>query len=144
MRRALAGAILALAFGQPSAAQDWSFIAPLTAQVLDVRPGDGAPMLFSDHPDPAMARYSVIFHYFPSRGGGNSMSLNVGLFEHTAEGWQFARLLDVFGSDPREGQFSTDLFEVTTTTLGPGEPRCCPTQTTRWVVDLRSGETYRR
>ncbi|MEX0338774.1 MAG: hypothetical protein AB3N11_07005 [Arenibacterium sp.] len=111
---------------------------------MDVRPGDDPPKLFSDHPDPAVARYSVIFHYFPSRGGGNSFGLNVGLFVHSAEGWQFARTLDIFGSDPREGDFAEAHFDVTTTTLRRGEPRCCPTGETRWRVDLRTAAVTRR
>ena len=144
MRGLLASAFLSLAFAMPALAQDWSFIAPLTAQVLDVQPGDQPPMLFSDHPDPAVARHSVIFHYFDSRSGGNSFGLNVGLFRRMNEGWVFAQLLEIYGVTPRDGRFTEELFEVTTTTLGPNEPRCCPTQTTKWVVDLRNWQTYRQ
>lgn len=125
-------------------AQDWSFLAPLTAQTLDVRPGDSAPLLFSDHPDPGVAQHSVIFHYFDSRSGGNSFGLNVGLYRRDQVGWRYIQTLEIFGVDPRDGVFHGDRFEVVTLMLGPNEPRCCPTQQTRWVVDLRGGQVYRQ
>ena len=39
----------------PVAAQDWSFIDPLMAQSLDIRPGEGAATLLPDNLDPNAA-----------------------------------------------------------------------------------------
>lgn len=146
MRR-LITALLTLAFlGQtshPSWAQDWSFLGPLTQQTLDVRPGDSAPTLFSDHPDPATARFSLIFHYFDSRSGGNSFGLNVGLYRHDPEGWRFLTLLEIFGVEPRDAQFFPGRIVVTTTMPGPNDPRCCPTVPTRWDIDTRTFQITR-
>jgi hypothetical protein len=36
--------------------------------------------------------------------------------------------------------FFPDHVEVSTLTLGPNDPRCCPTLTKRWSIDLQSGE----
>lgn len=110
----------------------------LVAQTLDVRADDGAPMLFSDHPDPGVANYAVIFHYYSNRDGGNAFQLNIGAYRRDPEGWRYLGMLDLFGLEPRDGRFDGARFFVTTTTLGPNEPRCCPTQVSKWTADLNS------
>ena len=122
----------------PAIAQDWSFLGPLTAQTLDVRPGEDAPMLFSDHPDPGVANVSLIFHYYPNRDGGNAMHLNVGVFRRDPEGWRFLGLVPVYGYDPRDVTFGPGRIDLTTTMQGPNDPRCCPSQLTRWAVDTNT------
>lgn len=134
--------LLGLAIG-PARAQDWSFLTPLTMQALDVRPGDSAPILFSDHPDPGTARYSVIFHYYESRSGGNAIGLNVGLFRRETDGWLFVGPLKIFGIDPRDAQFIQGRVQIATTTQGPNEPRCCPTQVARWSIDVATLQVTR-
>ncbi|MBF9035335.1 hypothetical protein HKCCE2091_13905 [Rhodobacterales bacterium HKCCE2091] len=127
--------VLALWAAAPAAAQDWSFIDPLIARSLDVRAGDSGATLFPDHPDPAQATTAVGFHYFPNRSGGNSFSIAVGVFRRGDGGWTYAGPVEVFGTDPRDPAFAPGRFEITTTMLGPNEPRCCPTLAMRWIVD---------
>ena len=129
---------LLLSLATPAAAQDWSFLSPLTAQTLDVRPGDGAPILFANHPDPGVANSSLIFHYFENREGGNATMLNVGLFQRDAEGWRFLGLVPVYGQDPRDPLFTEGQVDITTTMPGPNDPRCCPSVPTRWAIDTRT------
>ena len=131
----LAWTVLAIA---PAAAQDWSFLGPLTAQTLDVQPGDGAPMLFADHPDPGVANYSLIFHYYENRDGGNATHLNVGLYRRDPEGWRFLGLVPVYGYEPRDATFHPGQIDITTTMQGPNAPRCCPSVATRWAVDTET------
>ena len=69
--------------------------------------------------------------------------LNVGLFRRGASGWSYAGPVEVFGWDPRDARFSPGRIELTTTTLGPGEPRCCPTAVTQWVIDTTTGTALR-
>ena len=143
MRQILAALLmLGLAIG-PVRAQDWSFLAPLTMQTLDVRPGDNAPRLFSDHPDPGTARYSVIFHYYENRAGGNAIGLNAGLFRRDTDGWRYAGPLKIFGFNPRDARFLPGRVEITTTTQGPNESRCCPTQVAKWSVDTTTLQVTR-
>ena len=131
-------------FSPQARAQDWSFIASLVAQTLDVRPGDRAPLLFSDHPDPGTAQTARIFHYHDSRSGGNALGLNVGLFRREAGGWVFVSTLPIFGTSPRDARFSPGRIDIATMTLGPNDPRCCPTQVSVWTIDTRSGSVMRR
>ena len=126
---------------EPAApASPWAFIDPLLAQVLDVRPGDTGPWLFPNHADPNTATRALAVHYPPNRMGGNSVGIAVGLFARTAEGW--VHLSDVrvlFGLNPRDPVFHADRVELTTTTPGPTDPRCCPTVPVRWSVDFATG-----
>ena len=119
----------------------WAFIDPLLAQVLDVRPGDPtSPWLFPNHADPTQATFALGVHYPPNRVGGNSFGISVGLFARTAEGWVYrAPVNRIFGQDPRDPVFLDGRMELTTTTLGPTDPRCCPSVPVRWSVDLATG-----
>ena len=127
-----------LGLSSPAAAQDWSFLSPLTASTLDVQPGDGAPILFADHPDPGVASLSLIFHYFGNRDGGNAVMLNVGLYRRYSDGWHFEGLVPVYGQDPRDPLFTAGQVDITTTMPGPNDPRCCPTVPTRWAIDVKT------
>ena len=144
MTSRLAAVLLALTLSGPAVAQDWSFLGPLTQQTLDVRPGDGAPMLFSDDPDPSRAQTALIFHYFGNRDGGNAVHLNIGLYRQTADGWSYAGpVQELFGFDPREVRFEPGAIAVTTTMQGPDDPRCCPTKVTHWRVDPATRQVTR-
>ena len=143
MPKALRLAALLCALALPAAAQDWSFMANLVAQSLDIRAGDGPPILFSDHPDPGTANYSLIFHYYDNRDGGNATMLDVGLFRRDPEGWRFLAQVPVYGQEPRDANFHDWQVDITTTMPGPNDPRCCPTVPTRWAVDLRTYQVGR-
>jgi hypothetical protein len=137
----LGGPVLAglLALGMPAWAQDWGFIDPLMTRSLDIRPGDLPATLFVDNADPQIAQLGLAVHYPPNRFGGNSVGITVGLFARAADGWRFAGLVEgLFGMDPRAPAFLGPRIELTTTTLRPNDPRCCPTGETRWSIDVTS------
>lgn len=114
----------------------WSFLDPLLTQTLGIRPGEGPPKLFVDHADPNVATQGLAFFYYENRHGGNAVHHNIGYFRRIEAGWTFvAPVTGLFGHNPRDASFANGVIEVTTTTLGPNEPRCCPTQVTRWRFD---------
>ena len=139
MRKALVALALALSAATAVGAQDWGFINPLMARSLDIRPGEPPATLFVDNADPNVAQLGLAIAYTPNRFGGNSIGISVGLFARASDGWRFAGAVNnLFGTDPRDPAFLGDRIEITTTTHGPNEPRCCPTQATRWSVDVAS------
>ncbi|MGC8202163.1 hypothetical protein ACP2AV_05605 [Aliiroseovarius sp. PTFE2010] len=134
----------ALAGAQDAAQTAWRFIDPLARQGLDIRPGEGPAELFPDNMNPAAADVALGFHYYGNRVGGNAVMLNVGLFHHIEGGWVFAGPVEgLYGTSPREARFFPGRVEITTTMLGPNEPRCCPTQVTRWSVDTITRQVTR-
>lgn len=136
MRAALLALALLLAPVAGAAQHNWSFLDPLLAQTLGIRATDGAPKLFVDHADPNVATQGLAFFYYGNRDGGNAIHLNVGFYRRGPQGWSFvAPVGGLFGHDPRDVSFDGGVIEVTTTTLGPNEPRCCPTQVSRWRFD---------
>ncbi len=142
----LRAAILAglLALGAPVSAQDWSFIDPLMARSLDIRAGDLPATLFVDNADPQVAQLGLAVHYPPNRFGGNSVGITVGLFARANDGWRFAgEVKGLFGLDPRDPAFLGPRIELTTTTLGPNDARCCPTEEARWSIDVTSRQASR-
>jgi hypothetical protein len=69
--------------------------------------------------------------------GGNSFGLDVSLFENLGETLVHMRAVEkIFGTEPRDVIIGSGLIEVTTTTLKPGDPRCCPTGETRHRIKL--------
>ncbi len=142
--RALALAYSLILAPVVGAAQDWSFLDPLMAQSLDIQPGEGPATLFADKADPTTATTGLGFHYFENRSGGNSFSLNVGLFLSDGSNWTFAGpVADLFGIEPRDPAFPPGRIEITTTTLGPNDARCCPSVATRWSVDIATRQVRR-
>ena len=123
----------------PAMAQDWSFIDPLMAQALDIRADEGAATLFVDHVDPNVATVGLGFHYYGNREGGNAIHLNVGLFRRTEAGWTYVAPVEIFGLSPEDARFLPGEIAIQTMMQGPNDPRCCPTQVTRWLVDTRTG-----
>lgn len=78
----------------------------------------------------------LAFVYYARPNGGNSTSLDILLYRQKGRGWsRVGRVQSLFGVQPRDARFRSDTIEVTTTTLRDGEPRCCPTGQTRWVID---------
>lgn len=80
----------------------------------------------------------VIYVHVP--GSAGTVGLHAGLFAPASGAW--AKTQDVTGlagMEPRNVVFHADRVELTTTTLGPDDPRCCPTQEVRWRVDLATG-----
>ncbi|MGC3939168.1 hypothetical protein ACOTTU_15300 [Roseobacter sp. EG26] len=121
----------------PAQTTPWSFISVMMAQVLDVRPGEGAPKLFPDHADPVLAQNALGFHYFRNRYGGTMIEMNVGLFQQIEGGWRYSGpVLGLFGVEPRDVSFSPGRIDLTTTVHGFNEPQCCPSTPARWSVNI--------
>ncbi|MEM9127882.1 MAG: hypothetical protein AAGB28_18985 [Pseudomonadota bacterium] len=129
---------------EPVQAAPWAFLDTLLARTLDVRPGEGGATFFTDHNDPNVATVGLGIHDFANRSGGNSFDRNTGLYRRTASGWTHVMPLQIFGIQPRDPVFAPGRIEITTTTLGPNEPRCCPTQITTWTIDTNTGQVTRR
>lgn len=81
---------------------------------------------------------ALVFSYYSDKGGGNSTSLDVFLFDGRPDGFTFRRrVADVYGSSPRDAAFSNGSIKVTLTTLGPDDPRCCPTSQRTYKISTR-------
>jgi hypothetical protein len=82
--------------------------------------GDGAPD-------------GLAFAYFDI--GGSGAGLDVSLFENRDGHMAHLRRVDeVLGQEPRGARFERGRIFVTTTVLGPGDPRCCPTKAHEWTI----------
>lgn len=69
--------------------------------------------------------------------GGNAASLDVLLFTGEAEGFRFFRkAAGVFGENPRNVAFRPGAIDVTMTTLGPNDARCCPSQEKNLTIEI--------
>ncbi|SFL69882.1 hypothetical protein [Methylorubrum salsuginis] len=81
---------------------------------------------------------ALIFSYHSDKAGGNSTSLDVFLFDGKPGGFTFKRhVADIYGSSPRAAVFSNGSIKVTLTTLGPDDPRCCPTSQKTYTIPTR-------
>jgi hypothetical protein len=97
-----------------------------------------------DHPDPSVSRTALAFVYAHIPGSAGSVSLDAGLFVRDSAGWRMERKLQgIYGHAPRDVIYLGDRIELTTTTLGPNEPRCCPTQVTRYSIARSTGAVTR-
>lgn len=149
-KRVLAGLTLSAALATGAAAQeDWGFVGPLMAEAFSTagRIVEGSFWLPNDV-DPARAIYAVGVAYPAIVGAAGNVDIVAGIFGRLDSGWTFlAPLSGLFGFDPRDtvwqGEPVPTRVELTTTTLQPGEPRCCPTGETRWSVDLQTGQAQR-
>lgn len=73
---------------------------------------------------------------YPS--GGNSDFLDVALFRSEDGRMTYYRSIDhVFGGNPRDVVFERGRITLITTMPNPGDPRCCPTGSQRWVIDTQ-------
>jgi hypothetical protein len=92
-----------------------------------------------DATDPAQAREALGVAYIPIEGSAGSVDIAVGYYARGPQGFGLVGgISELFGFEPRDARFLADRIEVTTTTLAPGDPRCCPTATTRWSIDRQS------
>lgn len=73
---------------------------------------------------------------YPS--GGNSDFLDVALFHNEGGLMNYYRSVDnVFGGNPRDVVFEQGRITLTTTMPKPGDPRCCPTGSSTWMIDTK-------
>jgi hypothetical protein len=81
----------------------------------------------------------IIYVHIP--GSAGSVTIHAGIYGFLDSGW--VKLRDVqglFGASPTGAAFSPGRVEVLTMTLGPNDPRCCPTKQVRWTIDLETGQ----
>lgn len=133
-----------LAVVTPAFAQDWSGVAPVLRRDL----ADGRQPLSSffitDAPDPVAAARALGIAYVHIEGSAGNASLEAGLFRKSGAAWVLHRRVEgLFGYSPRDPQLGPDGFFLTTDTLGPNDPRCCPSVPTRWYVAWGDGPAER-
>jgi hypothetical protein len=77
---------------------------------------------------------------YPAQGG-NAYLVERVIFARQADGqYKFKTELNtLIGTDLKVSE-PGPVLTITSTTLKPGEPRCCPTGQTVWRLDLASGE----
>lgn len=125
----------------PAWSQGWGDLDSLLLRSLSPTGAMEAAFWLPDNPDPTQATRAlgVVYAYIP--GSAGNTSIHVGRFMRSGSGFVLAGpVTGLFGHDPRDQAFFPGRVEITTTTLGPNEPRCCPTVPQRWSVDLATGQ----
>ena len=130
------GSILAQTWPNP---HGWS---SLDAMILSTLTSSGtaeAAFWLPDHPDTDQATRGLGVAYEHIPGSAGNVDIALGYYVRTASGWQMAGpVTGVFGHNPRDPAYSDGTLELTTTMLGPNDPRCCPSLPVRWRIDLGS------
>ncbi|QBF33627.1 hypothetical protein [Thalassococcus sp. S3] len=123
--------------------QGWGDLDTLLLQTLSPTGDMVSSFWMPDHQDPAAARHALAIIYSHIPGSAGNVSIHSGLFERTSSGWSLRQqVTGLFGQSPSDPKHLPDRIEVTTATLGPNDPRCCPTQSTRWWIDPRTGAAH--
>jgi hypothetical protein len=127
----LAGALLCAA--NPVLAQEDSAgdIARMLVTELSPTRSMESGQWFTSAPSGAGSRgLGIIYVHVP--GSAGTVSIHAALFTNSGAEWLKNRdVTGLFGYSPRDATFYPDRVELTTTTLGPNDPRCCPTKLTR-------------
>lgn len=144
MRLIAALALLAL-WAAPLRAQDgWPNLDQLLSATL--APGQYFERSFwlPDSANPAQARQAIGIAYPVISGAAGNTTIEVGYFIKAQGEWGIAgRVVGLFGHNPRDIAFFQGAVQITTTMLGPNEPRCCPTLPVRWQIDLTTLQAQR-
>ncbi|MEM1352759.1 MAG: hypothetical protein AAGF27_10465 [Pseudomonadota bacterium] len=84
----------------------------------------------------------IIYVHVP--GSAGTVSIHAGVYGYLDSGWtKLADVKDLYGLSPMDARFDETSVTLTTLTLGPDEPRCCPTKQIRWRVGLSDGQAFR-
>tara|TARA_R110002094_G_scaffold100763_9_gene100880 strand:- start:2571 stop:3008 length:438 start_codon:yes stop_codon:yes gene_type:complete len=140
--KAILAAICLMVAGLPALAQSWGNLDALLYRHLTSSGTAEASFWLPDTLDPTTAERAigVVYEYIPGSAGNTGIA--VGSFVKQGSNWIFTGQIDgLWGHMPRDALFGQSSVDVTTTTLGPNEPRCCPTQVSRWRIDLASLKT---
>ncbi|OAN68969.1 hypothetical protein A8B82_04670 [Sulfitobacter sp. EhC04] len=140
------GPILALLLAAKGAVaqEGWGNLDALLLNSLSTTGSMEASYWLPDNPDPAQAQLGLGIAYIHIPGSAGSVSIEAGIFRRTQNGWQYtAPVVNLFGHEPRDPLFQNGQVQLLTTMLGPGEPRCCPTQEAKWQIDLTTGQAQR-
>ncbi|WP_187429076.1 hypothetical protein ROLI_004770 [Roseobacter fucihabitans] len=128
----------------PALAQDWGDLNAVILPALSSSGTSEATFWLPNVNDPEAASLSLAVVYEYIQGSAGNTSIAVGFFVRQPTGWAFGGTVEnLFGHNPRDAVFADSFVELTTTTLGPNEPRCCPTMQTRWRVDYQSRTAQR-
>lgn len=138
MQRAILTAIFCT-LANSALAQNWGNLdALITSQLTRQAPVSSTFM--PDAPDPSGATRAMVIAHTHITGSAGSTAIHVGYFVKQNNAWFLARRIEgLFGLGNENPLFQGNLFEVTTSTLGPNDPRCCPSQKTRWQINLDTG-----
>jgi len=144
--KTIATLLLILVWTTPLRAQDsWPNLDFLLSSTL--APGEQLALSFwlPDSSDPALAQQAIGVVYPIIQGAAGNTGIVVGHFVRLDGGaWGFAGVVpQLFGHDPRDVAFLPGAVQLTTTMLGPNEPRCCPTLPVRWQIDLTTKQAQR-
>jgi hypothetical protein len=85
-------------------------------------------------------RDAIAFLYYGFEGG-NGTGLEVILFEQQGNSFRLLSRPKIFGNNPRNVRFRPGSIRLVTTTLKPGEPRCCPTDVREWTIEVGENST---
>lgn len=121
----------------PVQAQNWGNLDGLLFAHLTQSGRAEASYWLPEHADPAHAARAlgIVYEHIP--GSAGNVDIAVGVFVNQGGAWAFGGPVSgVFGLEPRAANFAPGHVDLSTTTLKPGEPRCCPTGVTRWRIDL--------
>jgi hypothetical protein len=81
---------------------------------------------------------AVLFATYQGDPSGNAVGQLAVLFRDDGGGYKpVARNNNVFGEDPREATLVGDIISYTSTSMKPGDPRCCPTGRTRLSLQIQ-------
>lgn len=119
--------------------QDWPDLDALLFGTLTNSGRAEASFWLPDSADPARATRAlgVVYEHIPGSAGNTTIAL--GYYLRSEQGWAFAGPVSgVFGQSPRDPVYTATTLEITTTTLGPDDARCCPSVESRWRIDLQS------
>lgn len=135
-------ASLALLFASGAHAQYWQDKQVAEMLVRELSPTQsmegGQWFVSTDVLRPGTLGLGIIYVHIP--GSAGNVSLHAALYQWTAQGWTMsARVQNLFGMSPQKPAFLPGRVEVSTMTLGPNDPRCCPTAEKRWSIDFGSG-----
>lgn len=136
---------LSLALPLPVRAQQgWGDLDALLINSLAPGALLGNSFWLPDSADPALASFALGIAYPIIEGAAGNTGIETGLFARSGGGWiLLQRVGGLFGHQPRDHVIHPDRIELTTTMLGEGEPRCCPTQPVRWSIDRATGQARR-
>ncbi|MDW4549484.1 hypothetical protein R5H32_08985 [Defluviimonas sp. D31] len=136
--RLLAAALCAAMVTTAATAQDlpgWGDVRGFLTQTLAPGQEIASFAWVPDNPDPALAREAIGVIYPEIAGSAGNVDIRVAHFTRVEAGFTMNRAVsNVFGFEPRNARFLPDRIEVTTTVLGPNDPRCCPSVARVWTI----------
>lgn len=144
MRKVLTILTMAAVLAGPAPAQNWGDLDTLLRRTLSPTGAMESSIWLPDGATPQQSSRALGVAYVHIVGSAGSVSLHSAVFTKSGDQWVMALpVRGLFGVGPRDPVWFDDRMEVTTTVLLPGEPRCCPTGTGVWSIDLRSGQAAR-